>query len=229
MAKKKKVTRKELLKKPDEFLTFSAKMLNFAIEHKAQLSIAVGGLFALIIIISGIRYYSVRAEENALVLLGKTMSKYEDLLKDNKPHEAYPEVKEDFQQILDKYSGKDGGKLARIIYANICYKGGDSDKAIKLYNRALRDFGSNLSLKNSILSGLGYAHESKKDYKTAAEYFEMVASGPDSIMKDEAFFNLGRIYAEMSDKEKSTEAFKKIVSDYENSMYIDIAKEKISG
>ncbi len=229
MAKKKKVTRKELLKKPDEFLTFSAKMLNYAVENKNRLTIALGVSVALIIIISGIRYASTKAGENALAQLEQSIVKYEELEKDKGAEKAYPDVKADFQKILDKYPGKKGGKIARIVFANICYKGDDPDKAIELYKEALRDFNNNPSLKNFILNSLGYAHEKKKDYKAAAEHFEMVASGPDSIMKDEAFFNLGRIYGEMAEKEKSMEAYKKIVSEYEDSIYINLAKEKVSG
>jgi hypothetical protein len=45
-------------------------------------------------------------------------------------------------------------------------------------------------------------------------------------MKDEAFFNLGRIYELMGENEKSTAAFKKIISDYTDSIYIELAKEK---
>ncbi len=226
---KKKVTRKELLKKPDEFLTFSAKMLNYVIENKNQLTIFLGIIVGVAIIISGIRYASEKSEENALAQLEQGSAKYEELEKDKGAEKAYLDVKADFQQILDKYSGKNGGKLARIVFANICYSGGDSDKAIELYKEALRDFNNNPYLKNFILNGLGYAHEKKKDYKAAADYFEKVASGPDSIMKDEAFFNLGRIYAELAEKEKSMEAYKKIVSEHEDSIYINLAKEKVSG
>ena len=34
MAKKRKKTRKELLKEPDEFMTLSGKLIKFAVEHK---------------------------------------------------------------------------------------------------------------------------------------------------------------------------------------------------
>ena len=229
MAKKKKMTRKELLKKPDEFLTFSAKMLNYALENKSKLAVVLGGIVVLVMIISVIRYVSIKAGENALVQLEQSTVKYEELEKEKGAEKAYLDVKADFQQIMDKYSGKNGGKLARIVFANICYKGGDSDKAIELYKEALRDFNNNPSLKSFILNGLGYAHEKKKDYKASAKYFEMIASGSDSIMKDEAFFNLGRIYAEMAEKEKSMEAYKKVVSEYEDSIYINLAKEKVPG
>ena len=48
----------------------------------------------------------------------------------------------------------------------------------------------------------------------------------DSI-KDEALFNLGELYAAIGDKDKSIDAFNKILSDYPGSMYTEIVKEKV--
>jgi len=230
MAKKRvSRSRKRQLEQPDEFITFSRRLIEFITEHRAQLSYALSVIVVLIIAIGGIRYFSNKAENKAFALLGQSMAKYETAIKDKAPGEALLEVKKDFQMILEKYSGKEGGKLARVLYANICYQAGDFDEAILLYNKALQDFENNQFFKNLILNSLGYSFEGKKDYKSAAKYFEMIATGPDSIMKDEAFFNLGELYAAMGNNEKSIDSFKKIISDYIDSMYIEIAKEKLAG
>ncbi len=222
-------SRKRQLEQPDEFITFSRRLIEFATEHKVQILWALSVLGVLIIAIAGIRYFSNKAENKAFALLGQSMLKYETAIKNKASEEAYLEAKKDFQMILEKYSGKEGGKLARVIYANICYQAGDFDEAILLYNKALQDFENNQFFKNLILSSLGYSFEGKKDYKNAAKYFEMIATGPDSIMKDEAFFNLGELYATMGNKDKSIDSFKKIISNYSDSMYIEIVKEKLAG
>ncbi len=229
MAKKKRMTRKQLLKEPDEFLTFSRRQFRFVMEHTREASIVLGVFFAIIIVISGIRYFSDKAEDKASALLGKSMIKYETAMKDSSSEKAYAEVEPDFHKILKEYSGKDAAKMARIVYAGICYDADDPDKAIELYSEATEDFGDNPSFRNIILSGLGYAYEKKKDYKTAVTYFEKISKGSDLLLKDEAFFNLGRLYAELGDTEKSADAFRKIVSDYSDSMYVELAKEKIAG
>ena len=152
------------------------------------------------------------------------------MLKNQKgPDTAYRNVKKDFQLILEKYSGKDTGKLARIIFANICYNGGDYDQAIRLYHTSLEEFNENIFIKNQILSNLGHTYEKKKDSKSAAKYFEMIVSGPDIVMKDEALFHLGKLYAEMGKTDLSINAFKKILSDYTDSIYIEMIREKVAG
>jgi hypothetical protein len=48
-------------------------------------------------------------------------------------------------------------------------------------------------------------------------------------MKDVALFNLGRLYGELGDGPKSREAYGRLVSDYTDSIYFEIAKEKAAG
>ena len=229
MAKKKRITRKVLLKEPDEFLTFSRRLFLSAVEHKNQIAIGLGIFLSLIIIISGIRYFSNQSENEASVLLREAMVKYEAAVKDNGPEKAYADVEADFQKILEEYSGKDAGKIATVKYAGICYDAGNTDKAIELYKEAIQDFSGHPSFENLILSGIGYAYEKKKDYKTAVTYFEKITQGSNPLMKDEALFNLGRLYGEIGERDKSMEAFKTILSDYAESMYIEIVKEKVTG
>jgi TolA-binding protein len=82
---------------------------------------------------------------------------------------------------------------------------------------------------NCLLNGLGYAYLSKKDFKTAAKYFEIIASDPDYKIKDEALFNLGELYAAMGDQDKSATTFKQIISDHPDSTYIELVKERVTG
>ena len=229
MAKKRKKTRKELLKEPDEFLTISSKLINLAIEYKTQLTYALGILLVLVVIISGVRFFSIRAENNASALLERSLTKYNSIKAEKKPAEVYGEVTAEFQLILDKYKGKESAKLARIIYANICYNAGKYKQAIELFKTALTDFAKYPMIRQQILSNLGYAYEQEKDYSTAVGYFEKISTAPEPIMRDEALFHLGRLYDKLGENEKSREAYNKILTDHQDFIYIDLVKERMSG
>lgn len=226
MAKKK--TRKQLLKEPDEFLTFSHRLMRFVLEHKVQIAGGLGVLFALVIVVTGVRYFSEKAENKAFAMMNKGMENYDALSEKEGPEKAYQAVGDEFQTILKKYSDKDGGKLARIAYGDIAYKAGDFDKAVQLYDQALGDAADLPSLKNLLLSSLAYSYEGKGDLASAVRYLEMITSGSNSLMKAEAFFNLGRIYAEMGESEKSNQAFETLVADYPDATYIDLVKERLA-
>ena len=62
---KKRVPRKELLKTEDEFITFSARLLQNIIKYKMQVSCAVGGILLLVVIYTGMQYYSNQKENQS--------------------------------------------------------------------------------------------------------------------------------------------------------------------
>ena len=57
MAKRKKVSRKKLLKEPDEFITFSGKLIQFGMQYKKEITYAVGGLVALIVLVQATAFF----------------------------------------------------------------------------------------------------------------------------------------------------------------------------
>jgi len=230
MAKKRvSRSRKRDLNEPDEFISFWTKVFGWISEYKLLFSSALGVMVAIIIVIIGMVYFIKKSEDKAFALLQQGITNYQTELKNNTPEKAFLDAGKDLQRVMDKYSNRAGGKLAGFIYANICYAAKDYDKAIELYNKSLINFNDELFIKDLILNGLGYAYKAKKDFKTAAGYFEIIASAPDYTIKDEALFNLGELYAAMGDRDKSITAFKEILSDHSGSMYIEIVKERVTG
>jgi tetratricopeptide (TPR) repeat protein len=230
MAKKKKIkiSRKQLLNEPDEFITLSSKLLKFIIDHKNQITIAVSVIFLFLLAFSGRTYFLNKSENKASISLDRNITRYESAKIKEGAKKAYLEVEKDFQLLLKKYSSRHSGKLARVIFANISYHAGRSDEAIALYKKSLKDFDDKPFIKNMISNNLGYAYEKKGDYAGAIQYFELTALGPKSDLKNEAWYNLGRLYAREGDKEKSSKAYNKIVFDFTNSIYFDLVKEKLA-
>jgi len=229
MAKKTKKTRKELLKEPDEFITLSGKLIGFAVDHKNHLTYALGIIVALALIISAVRFFSIRSENKAASLLDQSISKYEKVKDEKKPLEAYDQVAADFQLVLEKYGSKKSGKIARLTFANICYNAGKFEQAIALYKNSLKDFEKYPTIHNQVIGNLGYAYEQREDYASAASYFEKLSSAPDSIMRGEALYHLGWLYDKLGQTEKSAAAYNKILSDHQDFIYIDLVKEKMAG
>ena len=115
MAKRKKVTRKQLLKEPDEFLTFSAKLFNFVVKYKVQALGSLGGLILIVLAISGFSYYSHKQASEAVAQLQKSWNRYESLRNEKGPVEAYQTVGPEFDKILNDHGRQPGGKAARVI------------------------------------------------------------------------------------------------------------------
>jgi tetratricopeptide (TPR) repeat protein len=223
MAKRKKVSRKKLLKEPDEFITFSGKLIQFGMQHQKQITYGIGILAALVVIVAGYRFFSAQSENKAMLLLNQAVAKYEITIKTGDANQAYQSVAEDFQKVLNQYENRDGGKLAGVIFANICFDAGEYNRSIELYTKAQDDFKSHPIFYNLILSGLGYAYEQINENEQAASYFEKIVAS-----KNQAF-NLGVLYEKLGQMQKSEKAFGQITSDYPDSIYIDIVKERSAG
>ncbi len=229
MAKNKKVTRKQLLKEPDEFLTFSSKMFNYAMANKKTLIGIFSGILLLLIVFAAVQYVGYRSENRASALFSEAWSRYEVALEDTDPVKAYNEVDRDFQDLLADYGNTEAGKLGRVMYAHIAYEAGESDRAVRLYETALPSFKGDPALENLVLSGLGYACEQQNAHEKSVLYFERIVAGESPVLKSEAYFNLGRIYNLLDNAEKSRKAYETIVSDYADSIYADLVKEQLAG
>ena len=223
----KKISRKKLLKEPDEFLSFAGRLVQFGKQYQEKLIGGITVLFVLLAIISVIRYISGKNESEASLLLSKAQAKYEKALSSNKPQEAYKEVEKDFERILNDFSGQMAGKQARFIFADVCFDAGKIDQAIKLYQASLKDWSKEPIIKNIIMGSLGNAYEEKKEYKKALSYYEQIRDGSESFGKANALYNLGILYAKKNKTKKSQKAFKMVDQDYSNYIYAEIVKDKI--
>ncbi len=221
---KKRVTRKKLLKEPDEFITFSAKMIRFARENRKYLQWG-GGICVIIILSASIyNYVLFKNEKTALELLAAAMDG--NAVSANRP-EPDPVTRQNFEKLVEAYPKTGAGRIAKLLYADILYKAGEYDRAALIYQQALADFYPEPSFKNIILSGLGHAHLEKGDTASAIRYFENITAGSDNLLKDEALFQLGLLYEQAGDSARSLVAFEKIVSDFSDSLYTPMVKEKI--
>lgn len=221
--------RKRDLEEPDRITGFLNELSEFATKYKVHLLAALGLLIVVVIGVSGVFYFTNKAENKASALLTRGLNKYLTIANQNGLDQAYLEVADDFNLIIRQYSGKEGGKIAKLMFANICYDSGKYEQSIELYNQSLQDFDDNPFLKKLILSSLAYSHLAQKDYRAAADYFEMIASVPDASMQDEALFNLAGVYAAMGNYEGRLNALQKIISDHKDSIYLEVVKEKIPG
>jgi tetratricopeptide (TPR) repeat protein len=227
MATKKK-TRKQLIKEPDEFITFTGKAISFVTRYQKQISFMLCAIVAIALIFFGYRFFAQRAETKAFTRLGQIQSQYNTLKKTSPGTAAYSQVSEAFQIIIKKYGGNAGGKLARVIYGNISFEAQQYEKAIALYKQSLKDFKDDKLIYNMILSNLGHAYQRVEDEQNAAAYFEKAASATDSPIREDALFNLGLMYEKLGEATKSQKMFQEILNNHPDSIYFDVVEEELS-
>ncbi len=226
MAYKKKPSRKELLKEPDEFLSFSRRMLQFAAENRKPLTVAGVAFFGLLLAVAGFRYYTIRTGDHAFTQLREAKAIYDAAAAGKSAREAQLSAAEAFERLFDRYDGKAAARIGRVIYADICYRAGNPQKAVEMYTVALESFSEDPALSSLIHSGLGYAWEASGDLEKAAASFRKVADAPDSIFRDDALFQLARINERMGKLAEGAALYSKLPKQYPASLFSEIAKEK---
>ncbi len=221
-------TRKQLLKEPDQFISFSGKLIAFGRSNLKMVLISAGIFVALLLAVATVRQVSNRNENQASERVEKAVAKYSAALQDTDATTAYDRVKADFTEIFDKYGSKSAVKIARIAYGDISYNAGDADTAIAMYTQALDDFNRFPALRNIVMSGLGHAYALKKEYPQSIRYFETISADEETTMKSEALFNRARLYEATGEKQKSTALYEQFLTDFPDNMYADMVSEKVN-
>ena len=226
---RKKISRKQLLKEPDQFLTFSSRMINRLAPYRRQILWGSVAFFGVIIAVALYNYISSQSQAEAFALLDQAAGKYQAALGKDGPQKALETVSGDFEKILDDHGGQAGGHMARVVYADICFRGGKIDQAIALYTQALDDYADQPFYLNRIRASLAHALTEKKAYQAAADQLQQILQETSPAMADEALFHLGAIYAMMGQESRSREQYQRIVSEHSDSIYLELAKEKMRG
>jgi len=181
------------------------------------------------VLVSGYVFYVNQQEAKAASLLAQALDKLDRLGAGKPTPKTVQDVSEDFRRVFNDYGSRSNGSIARLIYANLCYQAGDYQQAADLYKASLPRFADQPLVHFQILKSLGYTYEALKDPATAVAYFEQAQAAGDKGLQDDVLFLLGDLYAQMGQKEKSVDAFKRILSDHPESVYASLARRRVNG
>lgn len=219
MAKLSRVSleRKRELSKPDRFMALLQTAAAYVSRHRRFVISAVALVLVLALSVSLISYWNEKSEQAATVELTALM---------NRTGEA-AELQESYQALYEKHGGSVAGRIAGLKYADTCYQKGDMEAAIAAYQRVAGDFKNHPPFRRLAWQGLGYAREAVGDYEEAARAFEKIIEDSGIAQKDLALFNLGRMYDQMGEVDRSRNAFDRLVTAYPDSMYAPVARSQL--
>jgi len=222
-------TKKEgMFSQPDPIEVYVKRFLDFVKANQKAIIFAAGVAVLAALVIAGVIYSQKKAEETAQALLGETMAKVEAARRGPEPETRYAEIKPEFRVIIEKYGSTAAGKAALLKYADLSYRTGDYDTAVEMYEEALDAYGKDQAIRDLALNGLAYAYEENEAYDQAARYFNRLVTQGSAAIKAQALFNLGRIYGKKEQPDKQREVYEQLVSEHPDSMYFQLAKEKLA-
>jgi len=221
---KKKITRKELLKKEDEFISLSARASQYILAHARTIKYLLYGLAIILIIVLGGMLYYKHLNKKALAAYNTA---YKALVGNTSPETSEEDIQksiEEFDRLIKDYGLTKIATLAIPQLAYLKFDQGKFDEAISLYQTYLEKEKSNSIYRSMAYFGLAAAYEAKEDYESATRALEPVAKGEKDFLKEEALFSLGRMYELSGQSKKAQEVFKEFVAQFKDSPLLPLAK-----
>jgi predicted negative regulator of RcsB-dependent stress response len=220
---KNKISRKELLKSTDEFMSLSAKAITFVKEHKRLFDYLGMAVLGLIVIYMGayayIKYINKKGQE-AYNTAFYTAAKITDSAKDPA---AEKKVKALFESVIKDYGSSKSAKLALPEVASVDYDEKKYDQAIANYEAFLGKVSESDPYKSLARLSLSVCYEEKGQLDKAIEPLEKIMEGTDDPIKEQAMLNLARVYRLSNKQDKSNEILKQFKEKFPKSAYIDLA------
>jgi predicted negative regulator of RcsB-dependent stress response len=217
MAGKKKISKKELLKKPDEFITLSTRALNWAKENYFTVIGVTAGLVLILALYFGYSAYRNRQER-----LGH--EKYFSSLEAVNPDQKLKQLEE----IIRDYPRTKAAQSARVSAGHLYYQKKDFPRAVSSYQAALNQGKFPSSIKTLILSNLAYAYEQKGDLPQAAKTLLEITQSQGNLLKEDSLLNLARVYQKMGKKAEAKATYQTFLKEFPKSVYSNMVKDSLS-
>jgi predicted negative regulator of RcsB-dependent stress response len=220
---KKKVSRKELLKGPDEFMTLSEKAALFVSEHSKVFKVGVTALVAALLIYLGVTSYIHYIDKKGQTAYNKGYREVLNSLSQTPEKRDLKKAKEFFNQVINDYGFSKVSLLASPQIAYLQFQEKKYDEAISLYNAFLKE-DPPAEYRDMAHLAIAACHEEKGDFSKAIEILQGVTSAPSSLLREEAMLSLARLYRLANQNDKAKETLEKFVETFQNSPFFPLAK-----
>ena len=187
MAKKIKITRKELLKEPDQFLSFSEKAMLFFTKNRSKVIITITA-----VLIAGLSFLGYKSYQKSQIM--KYEALYFNMVEMVKTEGI--EVDE-LIKIRDQIRFRSHRNRASLLLADLYYMNKEFDKAQTTFLEIINDSqGLNHQMANI---GLAYIYEAKGELRDAINLYKSVIDENTSFPLFQVYWSLARCHVNNND------------------------------
>ena len=211
MAKRK--IRKKELKKPDEFITLSSKIIIWCQDNTRIVIGVLASVAVLIAITSAVFLFKARRETKARGLYEEALSLYQVESPSNAGAIDYSMAAAKLEEVKQRYRSTKVATNVLIDLGNIYFQEGDYEKAIACYTDFLQRTDVSHPLHDQALESLGETYEAKASWQEAVEVYQRLASEGAPVYQAQAQLYLGRVYEAIGDKQKAMTHYDNYLND----------------
>ena len=209
---KRKIRRKEL-KKPDEFITFSSKVIAWCQDNTRIVVGVLASVTVLIAITGAVFLFKARRETKARGLYEEALSLYQVELSGNTGAASYSMATAKLEEVKQRYRSTRVAANAFMDLGNIYFQEGDYEKAIICYTDFLQSTNVSHPLFDQALESLGETYEAKGSWQEAVDVYQRLASEGAPAYQAQAQLYLGRVYEAIGDKQNAMTHYDNYLND----------------
>ena len=225
---KEKVTRKELLKSSDEFLTVSGRVILYVKEHAKPFKIAGGILVGAALVYLGVNYYLNYANRKGQEAYDAAYYEVAKIKEIKAEDETVKKSEELFKKVITDHGLSKASRLAPPQIAHLKFLEKKYDEAIQLYQAYLKEVPENTVYHSLALMALAAGYEGQGDFGKAIETLQRILSSSEPSFKEQATLNLARVYGLSKQPDKAKETLKEFIEKYKNSPFLSMAKARLN-
>ena len=190
---KRHLTRKEI-KQPDQFVSYSVQVMEWAKSHRNYLLYGVLGIIIIVGLLVAWSFWQQQRQQEAALMLYEAVK----MLNPDEARETSTsdQVLTQFRRITTEYSSTPASVFAHWYLGHLYYDQGDFTAALAAYQQAQRRFSRHHSLFMPVIITLniGYTQEVSGLCDAAVGSFEQVVQSSANWLHGEAFLGIGRCY-----------------------------------
>ena len=224
---KKKISRKELLKAPDEFQTLSSKAINFFTDHVREFKFAGIGLAVIVAIYLAFFGYSIRVNKKGLEAYNAAYDILTGSDQPDIPDEEKAKAEKLFQEVIDEYSFSKAALLAYPQLGRLKFEQNQYEDAILFYEKFADKVKGDKEYSALNDLALAASFEAGGEFEKSIGILSGLVESPDAPFRETALYNLARVYRQNKQDEKAKETLKAFVSEYTNSPFLPMAKARL--
>jgi tetratricopeptide (TPR) repeat protein len=220
---KKKLSGKDLVEAPDQFITLSQRIWEFARDHRTAFTIFGCAVLLALASFLVVKSYLRTREEDAALEFGKAYSYFQSRVQQQSEKAdtplaiAYANALKQFEETANKYSRTNAGRMAMLYAAQCAYWAQQYDKAISYYQQYLARLRGDDYFRELAWSGLAYSYQAKGDCDKALEFFQKVVSA-NGFEKVYSYYNMAQCYEKLKDMDRAQQMLDKIKKEFPGSM-----------
>jgi tetratricopeptide (TPR) repeat protein len=199
---KRKIRKKEL-RKPDEFLTFSSRIIAWCQDNIRIVIGVLASIAVLLLITSAVFLFKASRETKARALYEEALSLYPVESSGNAGAANYSMATAKLEEVRQRYRSTRVANYVLIDLGNIYFQEGDYEKAISCYTDFLQRTDVSDPLHDQALESLGETYEAKGSWQEAVEVYHRLGSEGAPAYQAQAQLYLGRVYEAIGDKQKA--------------------------